>query len=108
MIEDKRLRNFFGELLISRSKITSEYCIQKDNPVLQEDYFDELMNKEINAGLLKEFNKQADKPIKENDGDYFRFRKELFIFNPKYFKEVVETCIRLMPQEVINKIRSDE
>lgn len=105
---NKQLQDIFGKILLSKSHIKSQYSISREHFEQGSINWDEYITPYINKGLLEEINKVTDPPKKEELHNEIIYSKELYAFNPKYFHEIINTIIRMMSEEQINKIRSDE
>lgn len=102
-MENKQLQDIFGKFLLVKSLVSAQYTISKED--LNMD-LEEYVNYNLNKLIAEKINKITDSPSKEETYDQIIYTKSFYVFNPKYFKEVFETMMRMLPEEKLKEIRN--
>lgn len=101
----EQLYKMFKNILLTKSHITAKYSIEKESPLLEQDYVDKIIESEINQKFVQEITKYTNKPKRIESWYDIRWEKELFVFEPKDFKLIVEACIQNLSDEQIAEIK---
>jgi len=91
------VQEFLNAVLVTKSRIRSQYQISKHDPVLKEDYLEDMVRREVLHGLTKEFDKNNPISVsKEEDMEHVTYSVDAIVFDTKTFKQVLDAYVAML------------
>jgi hypothetical protein len=106
---EEGLRTYLNGILTTKSRIRCNvrFTIEEKERLDERGHFKELLKRDVFSGLLKEYLKNNNFNIEEEMVDgCFEYRTDVFIFDTKLLKQVIEAYISFLDDYQLDKIRN--